>query len=66
MLHLAVAYDLMLCSWEGKLSAHELDLAQASFIGELLELAALVQPLLCADQRFGVTDDQMLTLEWVP
>jgi hypothetical protein len=66
VLHLAVAYDLTLCSWEDGRSAYELDLASASFIGELVELAARLQPRICADPRFGVNDQQILSLEWVP
>ena len=65
MLHLAIAYDLKLSSWEENRSSYELDLASAPFIGELVELAALVQPLICGDERFGVTDEQLLEQEWM-
>ena len=66
MLHLAIAYDLVLCAIGGEQHTHGLDLASSAVVGELVGDAKLVQRLILSDPRFGVSEDELLQLEWVP
>lgn len=66
VLHLAIAYDFVLCALGEDQAEYGVDLASAALVGELVARAALVESLICNDPRFGISDENLLRLEWVP
>ena len=65
VLHLAIASDLLLCTLREKRAENGVDLASAKLVSELVARAKLVQPLILGDPRFGVTEEDLLQLDWV-
>lgn len=65
VMHLAIAYDLLLCAVGGEQTKFDLNLASVNVIGELAGRARQVAELIVTDPRFGVSADDLLHLEWV-
>ncbi len=66
VLHLAIAYDLALSRLGLEPTTVELDLGSVDVIGPLVTNATWVMGKMLRDPRFGVSEDTLLRLEWVP
>ena len=64
VLHMAIAQDLGL-SLLGVETGVDLDLASMKVIGGMVQLALKLVPRLCSDRRFGVSEANLLMLEWI-
>lgn len=65
VIHVSVAYDLVLSWHGGRQTEFGVDLASAEFLEKIVGIANLVQPLISADRRFGIRMEEQITLEWV-
>ena len=66
VLHIAIAYDLVLSATGQKEEEFGLDLATTEFVGALVVGAKSLEPLILNDPRFGIGKSDILQLEWVP
>jgi len=66
VLHLAIAYDRLLCALEEDRTDYPVDLASSMLVGELIAIADKVKQLIIMDHRIGVSEENLLQLEWVP
>ena len=64
VLHMAVAQDLGL-SLSGAHEPINVDLASINLIGAMVEIANQLVPRLCSDRRFGVSESNLISLEWI-
>ena len=66
VIHIAIAYDLVLSALDGQRDEFGLDLGSTAFVGELVARAKLLEPKIIGDHRFGISQSEMIQLEWVP
>ncbi len=64
VMHIAVAQDLLLASPSAPRTGFGIDLASVGHFATIVEAANKLQPLISADQRFGIRPDEQITLEW--
>lgn len=65
VIHHLIVNDMLLCQFGGQETEFHSKLADANFVGALIERAKLVEPLIHHDPRFGVAMEELLQLEWV-
>ena len=65
VLHLAIAYDLILSNFGDERREYFCDLASVATIDFLVMIAELIRPQLLSDPRFGINEREQLQLEWV-